>query len=406
MSRNFTEQEISDVLDTLPDIIIQVGLFGPEGPRAFNTTYGGIFRCPICGKRLGAYRNGSGKWRINSFGHCPHFEGSAGYFGNAFGLYAALHGLSMKESFIQLLNKNSSIPERVRMYERMLRREAQDQADSIAREITENNVQMIKDGIISLTDFPEDISNLLKLRGIDPESVPEWASDSIGYLNRTWLKGARSGNDFSVEGFVFPLGKRRHAFQIRQVRRGGFVRKGINLPRFITVGPSRCYWLTDLSADEYEPLFISEGPFDALSIAVSGGRRVVATIGAGNHEYLLRSLRNKRGLTAFIVYDPDDTGVVQSSDLADRLKRLGINALRYPINGTEHDANDLLVARPEELRLRVLLASYLGRLLYLDRISKTQAETVIARISDIDEVEDCIDVLDGMYEKLRASYSL
>ena len=352
----YRQEDIESVKEMLPDLIMSAGLFGPGEEKRFRRASGGVFRCPVCGKKVKLYRNKNGSWSINPFGHCPHlgYGGSCG--SNVFGVYAALHGCTYREAFHVLLSGNANAVEIERAeVARIIDRE-KDEARKTFDEATERNLQTILKSTAFGMDMPDKAWKMMESRGFRKESIPGYAMDTIGYLPRTKLQGTRSGSLFSVEGIVFRLGTSGRSFQIRQTRRGGFIRKDTDIPRFITAGESRTYWLADPEAGHDEPLFITEGPFDALSLAVCGAKRVAASIGAGNSRYLSKALRNKKGLTAFIAFDPDDTGEKAGERLSDLLAEEGLRVIRFPLNADQHDVNDLLKSDPEELRRRVAIA--------------------------------------------------
>ena len=368
MDRSYEENQArADIKNRLPEMIMEAGLTVPGKWKGHS----GEFYCPCCGKVLKLYerRAGINRWGINNLGHCPHFGDGGAYPNDAFGLYAALNNLTPKEAYIQLMTREGvsyAQTEEQKEARRQKREEIErKRAEENARRdaIKAENLRIVKTSTAWGDSIPSQGINLLHKRGIDFAAIPARIKDSIGFIKQWGLESLEGGKQYGIEGIAFRLGE--GSIQVRRTHGDSYVGKDEKMSRFQTFGPSAPFCGECIKEDDRkEPVFIVEGPFDAIALYVSGAKRAVAVIGAGNHEYLLRLMRDsmvKRDI--YLCFDPDETGSNQARELAEKLRSIpGTAVYQWPINGPAHDANDLLISDREELRNRVAIARGLTQL--------------------------------------------
>lgn len=117
--------------------------------------------------------------------------------------------------------------------------------------------------------------------------------------------------------------------------------------------PAPVYNETALYSDNC--CFVCEGPLDAISIIQAGGK-AVALGGVTSQGKFIGLLKDKRPSRCLILsFDEDGAGKEGQHKLAARLEEIGVpfvNA-KYSLDkykGAHHDANELLLSNPEQLR--------------------------------------------------------
>lgn len=371
----------------LPCMITDNGLASPR----FSESNGGEFKCPLCGHTLKAYINRKGEWAINPLGNCSDF-GIGGYSPDTFGLYAALTRTSESMAFKELMRRegvewhsnnekkaNGDSAVLVALERRKFEREAAErEAERQRAAVKRFNLSRVMESSFWGFDMPTEGLELLFYRGIDMAALPFEIVQRIGFVNIDGLKCLGRDATYSIQGVVFSLGE--EACQVRRTIQGRYIGKEDKLARFQTFGEANPFALDTLRQTDSNPVFITEGPFDALALYMAGAKRAIASMGAANHSRIVNDLP-KTTKQAYVCYDPDEAGIKCGEQLVGELKEEGVNAIFLPMNGALHDANDLLLHNREGLRLRVELGEALAKLPYNAPESKLALE--ILHSSDI-----------------------
>lgn len=399
---NIDECARQDMKDRLPELIAEEGLFKDAREEfRFSIQKGGAFRCPVCGCKLVLYRNRSSSdnpWGINGFGRCSHFGRGGQYHGDTVGLYAAIHGISEGEAFIQLVKgRSASEPHDSRWLAERRRNEEVEAEKSTAR--TEDNAAYAMSHASWGDSMPPIGKRLLKQRGIELDDIPSAIRESVGYISASGFTNME-GRRYHIEGIVFRLGDGELSVQIRRTKKDAFVGKGEKGPRFISYGEARCFLPCSIDCDT--ALFITEGPFDALSIEACGGD-AVATIGAGNHGYLEeRMFRSGSRPLVFVCFDDDEAGNSGSGKLVSELEKIqGLTVMRYPVAGCCHDFNDMLRVSPAKARERVSLAKGLALSFQRGLLEKSRISKLVEAIRRHDGLGDGDEFVSRALSRLR-----
>ena len=358
---DFARQNIKD---RLPELIMAEDLFKDDRERArFSASKGGMFRCPVCGAKLALYRpkaNRYNPWNINGFGRCPHFGRDGQYHGDTVGLYAAIHGIDEGEAFLRLAEDIGEVPKRS---ERWMREREKEEA--IESEMSEARKLDNAAHCHIASTWGDSMAytgrRLLEKRGIRMECLPPDVKARVGYVDDDGFI-SQSGGRYKVSGIVFSLGSGDDlSVQIRKSRGGRYVSKDDGGPRFISFGNARPFNADALQTADV--LFITEGPFDALSM-IECGASAVASIGAGNHGYILERLyrsgiRDRQ--TVFVSYDGDAAGENGGTALIKALSQIpGLKVFRYPASSGGKDFNDLLLTGRTVAEERIAFAKGLA----------------------------------------------
>lgn len=374
------EERKMELKEMLPGYILSCGLFRGVEEKRFSLEHGGVFRCPVCGKRIALFRKtkgGTNPWGINAFEHCGHFGHGGAYSSDIFGMYAAVNRISEKEAMTRLMNDGmpgggtAALP--------VSAGEGRGRTDEI---------YPVNAGICREAQWGDAITEqgraLLALRGIDVSSLPEGVKGRVGYLPRTSMV-SRSGRRFRLEGVIFALGDEDASWQIRKVADGRYVRKDDDDLRFVSIGETRPFnESVVLEGSDDEPLFIVEGPFDALSMISAGAGRTIATIGVSNHSRVVEDVDSLGRRTIVMVgFDPDDAGSAGSSRLVGELEAAGdVEAYLLPVAGRCHDANDRLLSDRQGLEDVIAAARGLCWLRRHDAVTREEVRSYLKRLED------------------------
>lgn len=346
-----------NIKNKLPDIIQSFGL----DKARFSPSVGGEFSCPACGHTVKAYVNARGTWAINPLGNCSHFDRGA-YSPDTIGLYALATNQREGDAYKELMAKEGvylgsksgkqtdpAIFERIKEQNKI--REAENKKRLAEREaVKQANGRKVIEATSWGLEMPQIGFDLLYSRGIDILSLPLDLQKNVGYVKVDGLKSLDTVTTYSIEGIAFRLGE--DAVQVRRTQGDKFIGKDSKLARFQTFGVAIPFAMDCVKKRRGEPVFIVEGPFDALALYMAGAKSVVATMGAGNHEYIVAGL-NAVTDKSFVCYDTDAVGRRQGDELVKALRATGVRSMYYSIAGREHDANDLLQKDPRALALRI-----------------------------------------------------
>ena len=393
---------------TLGSFIAANRLFGKGEERYFSPERGGTFRCPICGRKLGLFVKSDGysdPWGINSFGHCPHFGHGGEYSSDIFGMYAAVYGISEKDAFSRLMKEEELTAPGTRRRQMQIAERERQEYGAAENGFIRKNMEKLDSLGYGKRMLPEGKA-LLEKRGIHIDSMSQRLRGLVSYMPETEFL-SKSGSAYKAEGIVFRLGQDGSSFQIRKTHGGSYVSKDGSDFRFISMGPADCFNAECIADASGAPIFITEGPFDALSVIEAGGRNAVAVIGAGNHSRLIEAMRKReRPAVAFICFDPDEAGKNGAAKLYKELMAIdGITPLPFPLGGSCHDFNDLIMADRNSAEERIALASGIASSISAGYLSKRGAFRLIKALRTADAegkgAERCSEMLSWLRGEWR-----
>ena len=392
--------------DKLPELIISEDLFKDDRERAkFSATKGGMFRCPICGAKLALYRPKSGRynpWNINGFGRCPHFGRDGQYHGDTVGLYAAIHGVDEGDAFIQLAQDMGQLPKRPGRWMRERQKGIAVESEKSEARNHDNAAHCLLAASWGDSMAPAGKA-LMEKRGIALERLPEGVRTRIGYVDDDRFTNQQGGH-YKLSGIAFSLGAGGDlSVQIRCARGGRFITKEDRFSRFISFGEARPFNAEALLTSGI--LFITEGPFDALSM-IQCGADAVASIGAGNHGYIQEAIfRNPNRPVVFIAYDDDEAGQTGAGSLQNSLEMIpGVSVFRFPASGMAHDFNDMLIQDRNQAKERIALARGLALCLKEGMLDDVIIREEICSIRKHDAAGDGAEFVSKSLKKLRIFY--
>lgn len=361
----------------------------------FTLAGGGEFVCPVCGRTVKTYRNSKGNWTINNLGHCADF-GDGAFSSDTFGLVAAAEGIDEREAFHSLMVEKgiifshdyngkktvnaSALNDTVRrqLDEQAREREKRNRVEEERRNaVKASNAEHLMYNTSFGFDMSDNAIDLLYKRGIDIVTLPAGVANNIGYIKTSGFACLDKNGSYSVEGIVFRLNEK--AGQVRRTSGESYIGKESKMARFQTFGPATPYLMDYvLKLDKALPLFICEGPFDALSLYHAGAKASIAALGAGNHHYILEQFKDWTG-PVFVCFDTDATGKACGVELVNAFRKQGNKAFVLKLAGQEHDINDNLNANPVGLAKRVDMINTLTALKMFDRL-----DTAVKTISSAD----------------------
>ena len=376
------QRDRTQIKERLPYLILENNLF-LNGERArFSVDRGGVFRCPVCGCRIGLYRkknSSSNPWGINGFGHCTCFS-SSGHASDTFGVYAAINNISDDEAFRILMREEGGIDEeKKRETAERIRKKQEDEREK-ERKRSEEMQEAFSHARFGL-EMPTKGIELLEKRGIILKKLPEGMRSDVGYLSRKPLT-AHSGRRYWAEGIMFRLSER--SYQLRRSKDGSFIGKsGL---RFLTAGPAYPFNM-DSIRESGGPILITEGPFDAMTAAELGLPRSVATCGAGNHSYIVRALKDSPGRgVVYVGFDEDPAGEKGGNGLLDEIRSIGgYTVFRAPLSGGYGDINAWLMKDADGALVRIRILNGIAKSLSEELIDKEAAEEMLRLLRTYDE---------------------
>lgn len=330
----------------LSSFILESGLFRNNSEKErFSLLTGGVFRCPICGHKLGLFvkqKNYTDHWGIRSFSVCTHFGKNGNFSNDIFGLYAAIHNVNEKQAFHELMDNNAGIV--TEAWEKK-ETEARKQKEDNDRENMQRCALCFESGSLD-----HKAVTLLEKRGIKLSSLPQSVADKIGYAPKGTKLVSRAGKEYNAEGLVF---KCDSSYQIRRTDGDSFVSKNRTGVRFITAGHSSPFNTENI--DPHRPLYISEGVIDALSLMMMGISNSIAACGAKNNmEALIDAVSSLAdGVPVYVCFDPDDAGQSGSHELITAIRETGHPAWRLSLSPECHDSNDALLYKRNQAVMRL-----------------------------------------------------
>lgn len=357
----------------IKDELIHVIISNALDKKYFSAEKGGEFSCPCCGKTLKAYRNAKKEWAINPLGHCADF-GDYGYSCDTFGLVAAINGEDEKTTFRRLMSEKGinfkTTPENATAAvfdtsekKREAEKAIAERAERLKRE------EESRDGVKALNtthlllntqygfDMPDVAVDLLYKRGIDPVALPAPVLEQIGYCKTGGFQCLDRDGLYAVEGIVFKLGE--NGAQVRRTNGESYIGKESKMARFQTFGTADPFLLDYAKSQAGAPLFITEGPFDTLSLYVVGAKAAIGALGAGNHQHILQEFAGWAG-PVFVCFDTDAAGKASGAKLVKEFCNQRTPAYLLKLAGQEHDINDNLQYNPASLAKRVKIVSMIS----------------------------------------------
>lgn len=157
------------------------------------------------------------------------------------------------------------------------------------------------------------------------------------------IKRFRIGYDVTRKAVVMPYNAEGTYYILR-----GIDAKEYRKPPSEESGPEPVFQPGALSDPGNLPVFVTEGPFDALSIEQAGGR-AVAIGGTGGKKLLdlLPTIPDAKDRPLLIYLDNDEAGRKQGAALAEELIHAGYKPQTVTPEGKYKDANEFLQGDPE-----------------------------------------------------------
>lgn len=197
---------------------------------------------------------------------------------------------------------------------------------------------------ISWTDYPQK-------RGLSPETIERFR---LGYYDPSNTEARETffslyGSDpIKAPALIIPYPGTGYyiARKVDPRDSGDKHRK----PSSEKAGPEPLFNLEALYNPEGRPVFITEGPLDAMSIEQAGGKAIAVSGTARTR--LLKTLKERPTKNAIIIAtDNDGPGQRAAAELEAKLKGIGVDCTRADLTGDTDakDANEALQRDPEKL---------------------------------------------------------
>lgn len=172
------------------------------------------------------------------------------------------------------------------------------------------------------------------LRGISPETVEKFG---LGY-DPNFSEGT---GKYSWRAVIIPTSQCTYEARNTEVLPNSKERAGFKCRKH---GRSNIFNGSVLGSEKERPVFITEGAFDAMSIAECGGQ-AAAMGGVANVNLLTAAFdRVRPSVPLILALDNDEAGRAASAKLAEELKKRGIAFLEgAELSGRYHDPNDRLI---------------------------------------------------------------
>lgn len=165
--------------------------------------------------------------------------------------------------------------------------------------------------------------------------------ESRGFTGKSMLD-FRFGYDSQRNAVVIPYGSKSAYYTSRSITTKQFFK-----PRTEDAGPEPLFY--EESLDQYEPVFVVESAFCALSIIQEGGY-AVSTCGTGTKK-LIDALKQRSSIPPLIVcMDRDEAGSIAAQKVCDQLRGLRMLHLSTTVPEGYKDPNELLVGNLNQFR--------------------------------------------------------
>lgn len=362
------------------------------------------FRCPCpgCKGKLGLYspKGGSTAYTIRNFSGCGHYGYNGQYPNDVIGLRMGARGLPNTRANAATIMRDSPTYN-----------EAQWESEEKKKKRNEERIRKTLINIDKVTaatswgsTMPDDALDLLdQFRGIsrdDLKNLPPTMFDSFGFCKNA--KVLKTGEDgyYYVTGFMFRLSENEDGTRSLQARR---VKKDMSMfvqkddkkdnQRFFSMGPTTPFNIEMLDyANGLEPIFVTEGPMDAIvtAIALKSKAQVISIQGCQNGSYLQQELKNRGGKVGiFLSLDDDESG--RSAQIVEyrKLKTLpNVEILPFPGYLGKKDMNDLWLVDKELAADWMQMIRGVGRRILDGRLLPEDGKTLLSRMKMMNSIND------------------
>jgi replicative DNA helicase len=281
--------------------------------------------CPFC--KSGAGKNGTSALSVKGdVFHCNKCDAG----GDIFNFVARLEGMDAEADFPKVLEKTCEMLgepfSRIRENANF-QKQAHAANVSVSEEKTRKDYSNYINDCIVARRKSDRAKKYLYGRGLNDKSIERF----------------RLGYDEKKDMIVFPYNAENSYYILRSIEEKQYLK-----PKTEEAGHEPLYNPEALE-NRFEPIFITEGTFDAISIEQLG-YRAVAIVGVGGDK-LLKLEKSLLRLQLIIALDHDNGGIEPAKKLSDQLSNLGI----VHVNATEKlcekgaDINDALTKDRESL---------------------------------------------------------
>lgn len=206
----------------------------------------------------------------------------------------------------------------------------------------------------------------LLARGIQPYALPPELLSRIGYIEDVRLFSVSNpGSTYPCEGVVFALDGNSYRIRNTRYRLTGEVSFDTGKFKAQTIGKNSLFLPENLS-QSVDPVFITEGEIDALSI-ISLGYKATSIPGVTSTGLVIEKLkeRHRRGLLCpriIIAFDSDEPGKNAAKAFQSKLHdTFRIRAGKIDLPAGVKDINDMLQSDSNELEVLLRKASVNAR---------------------------------------------
>ena len=317
----------------------------------------GGFCCPVCGSGTGPKKTGAVKyypksntWACHS-GSCVKENGKQ-EGGDVIRLYQKTYGVDFNTALTDLAGK------------RRINEIEWDGAGSVKPKTSEPkpDERVVDPGKQKQTETPSSIGSSENIEKIRNE-IGEYYAALPGSEGESYFHG-RGFTDETIDRFNLGYDKKRRCVVIPYNRKGTYyVRRYIGDPPegrgkydvlpTSTAGSEPLFNHGALWSDG--PVYVCEGPIDAISIVQAGGA-AVATCGAGGPERLMSYIKDRPPKSPIVIcMDNDDAGRKMADQISTKLTAAGIYFVdgSQAILGDAKDANEALTQDEDKLRAAI-----------------------------------------------------
>lgn len=294
-----------------------------------------MYKCPLCGSGTRGGRDSNGAFSITPDGLAwKCFACDEG--GDIFTLIGLHEHLPEFKDQIEKAKNIFNITEFTKKAEftqktRITRTRREARGEAVKKADFTNYIEACKKNV-SLTNY-------WSSRGFNAETVEHF---NLGY-------------DQAQNAVIIPYNKQNSYYITRKTTEHEFRKPSADI-----AGDEPIFNLDDLYNAENKPVFICEGPIDAMSIKQAGGFAIA--LGGTGYKKLLTAIENKKTKASLIIsLDNDEKGEAAAVKLAEDLKNIGVDFSKakytldnYPENKRK-DANDFLITNFEQLRKDIAL---------------------------------------------------
>ena len=369
------------------------------------------FRCPCpnCKGNLGLFvpNDGSALYTIQDFNKCGHFGKNGVYPNDVIGLRMAFRGLPNTRANAAAVMKDYTISnESPADFEEKRKKWNEERTRKTA--INLNKATAATSWGNSMPDEALDL--LDQFRGISREDLkllPPSMLDNFGFCKNVKILKTSDDGHYFVTGFMFRLSENEDGSRSLQARRvkkdlSMFVQKedkkenkksNFSNPRFFSIGPTTPFNTEMLDyANGLEPIFVTEGPMDAIvmAIALKVKAQVISIQGCQNGNYLQKELKSRGGnVGIFLSLDDDESGRSAQIEEYKKLKTLpNVQILPFPGYLGKKDMNDLWLADKEIASDWIRMVRSIGRRVLDGRLLAEDGVTLLSKMKMMNGIHD------------------